>query len=97
MGICNSRLCGDNQSNSSDEAAVVRLNNNVITDDDVSHAGDAEVSDPCEVCLVSPRDAIALVPCGHRRFCASCVNKVREQGRGCPICRRPILMQMPLY
>jgi len=97
MGICNSRLCGDNQSDSADEAALVCLNN-VISDDDVSHAGDAEVSDPpCEVCLVSPRDKIALVPCGHWRFCASCATKVREQGRGCPICRRPIVMLLRLF
>ena len=40
----------------------------------------------CEVCLVAHRDPrIALVPCGHQRFCEQCANEVERQGRGCPI------------
>jgi len=35
--------------------------------------------DCCEVCLVAERDArIALVPCGHQRFCESCANEVLD-------------------
>ena len=42
----------------------------------------------CEVGLIAQRDErIALVPCGHRRFCETCANEVERQGRGCPICR----------
>jgi len=38
--------------------------------------------DCCEVCLVTERDArIALVPCGHQRFCESCANEVFHQGQ----------------
>ena len=45
-----------------------------------SNAGSAEsaVSDPdncCEVCLLQPR-GVALVPCGHARFCANCADTV---------------------
>jgi len=36
----------------------------------------------CEVCLIQPRDAQhALLPCGHQRFCASCVTQIQQQGR----------------
>jgi len=35
-------------------------------------------------------DSHALVPCGHQRFCESCVNEVHNEGRGYPICRTPI-------
>jgi len=42
-------------------------------------------SNDCEVCLIAQRDErIALVPCGHRRFCETCANEVERQGRGCP-------------
>jgi len=58
----------------------------------------AAVNDCCEVCLVAEHDArIALVPCGHQRFCESCANEVFRQGRGCPICRAGINMILQLY
>ena len=52
----------------------------------------------CEVCLIAQRDErIALVPCGHRRFCETCANEVERRGRGCPICRTAIQMIMRLF
>jgi len=33
-------------------------------------------SDCCEVCLLQPREGVALVPCGHSRFCGSCADTV---------------------
>ena len=42
-------------------------------------------SNDCEVCLVAHRDSrIALVPCGHQRFCEPGANKVEHQGRVVP-------------
>jgi len=35
-----------------------------------------EPADCCEVCLEAPREAIALVPRRHARFCESCANTV---------------------
>ena len=35
-----------------------------------------EPADCCEVCLVAPREGIALVPRRHARFCESCANRV---------------------
>jgi len=74
-------------------------------DDDTSNdagtpttvSADAAV-DFCELCLVAPRDTlIALVPCGHQRFCESCANEVHNQECGCPLCRTPINMLLRLY
>ena len=63
------------------------------SDDAADGTGDA-----CEVCLLQPRDTrVALVPCGHQRFCASCADDVHRQQRGCPICRGPIQMILRLY
>ena len=39
-----------------------------------------------EVCLIEQGDArLAFVPCGHQRFCASCVAHLEQQARGCPM------------
>ena len=57
-------------------------------------------SDPdncCEVCLLQPREGVALVPCGHARFCANCADTVAASDRGCPICRTRIRMVLRLY
>jgi len=40
---------------------------------------------------------IALVPCGHQRFCEPCANEVERQDRGCPICRTDIQMILRLF
>jgi len=42
----------------------------------------------CEMCMIEPR--FAMVPCGHQRFCSSCANRVRDEGRCCPIYRTDI-------
>ena len=39
-------------------------------------AADADACTTCEVCFVAPREGLALVPCGHARFCESCANHV---------------------
>ena len=37
--------------------------------------------DCCEVCLINRKDPrIALVPCGHQRFCESCAETVHQRG-----------------
>ena len=38
-------------------------------------SADVESQDLCEACLIAQRDTRqALVPCGHRRFCGSCIS-----------------------
>jgi len=52
-------------------------------------------TDNREVCLLAHRNPrIALVPCGHQRFCSACANRVRNEGRGCPLCRADITLIM---
>ena len=47
------------------------------------------ISDCCQVWLVAPRSAVALVPCGHAQFCTSCVDTLVNMAVDscCPICR----------
>jgi len=54
-------------------------------------------ADMCEVCLLAPRSGVALVPCGHSRFYASCADTVTALGNGCPLCRAPINMELRLF
>jgi len=39
----------------------------------------------CEVCLLQPRSAVALVPCGHSRFCDACADAVETFDSGCSL------------
>lgn len=65
---------------------------------DASVDPELSAADTCDVCLVAPREArVALVPCGHQRFCEPCATAVHAQGRGCPICRSDITMLLRLY
>ena len=47
----------------------------------------AASADCCQVCLVVPRSGVALVPCGHTSFCATCVDTLVQHDSTCPICR----------
>ena len=72
-------------------ALVHETNCDSNDDDDETNDGGEEVveaqtvddpqqNDVCEVCLVAPRDTrLALVPCGHQRFCPSCMEQVKRQ------------------
>ena len=64
-------------------------NSDAGDDDEVRNHNDSDqpqsaVSEPqsqdlCEVCLVQQRDTrLASVPCGHQRFCASCVAQLEQ-------------------
>ena len=73
---------------------------------DTTSSSAAQVSQPsapvatanlCEVCLVAARDGVALVPCGHARFCTACVDTLVAMSSGCPICRADIHMVMRVY
>ena len=42
-------------------------------------AATANETDNCEVCLVAQREPrLALVPCGHQRFCESCIRHLES-------------------
>ena len=71
------------------------------TDADTGNSAPADASsytsDRCEFCLLQPRAGVALVPCGHSRFCATCADTVASMDSGCPICRSPIRIVLRLY
>ena len=90
----------ENSNSENDEAdadnAAVGLSDATAAADNSPTDGDG--GDDCEVCLVAARDnSIALVPCGHRRFCSSCADEVYNRARGCPICRANITMILRLF
>jgi len=62
-----------------------------------STTSSSEVADCCEVCLLMPRTSVALVPCGHSRFCSTCADTVAAMGNGCPLCRSRIDMVVRVY
>jgi len=48
-----------------------------VTSEPATRASD----DCCEVCLINRKDPrIALVHCGHQRFCESCAETVHQRG-----------------
>jgi len=87
---------------------VVDNSSSDTADDDAvasdQHPSDADtapaesgVTGNCEVCLMQPRSGVALVPCGHARFCSPCANTLSAMGSGCPLCRTSIQVVMHLY
>ena len=77
------------------------------TDEDVASAtstltststsATSPATEMCQVWLLVPRDGVALVPCGHARFCSACADTVRVMGNGCPLCRTPIDMVLRVF
>ena len=58
----------------------------------------ANETDNCEVCLVAQREPrLVLVPCGHQRFCESCIRHLESIGSPCPICRADISIVFRLF
>ena len=62
------------------------VRNDSDSDQPQSAVSEPQSQDLCEVCLVQQRDTrLAFVPCGHQRFCSSCVAQLEQQARGCTI------------
>ena len=77
----------DDQGSADAGAATVAVN-----------ATDGSETDDCEVCLVAARQPrLALVPCGHQRFCEACIRHLEHVGSACPICRADITMVLRLF
>jgi len=62
-----------NEGRASDQSAVVDRPAATIAAATVNAAA---VSATCDVCLIAPRDGVALLPCGHSRFCMTCADTV---------------------
>ena len=62
------------------------VRNDSDSDQPQSAVNEPQSQDLCEVCLVQQRDTrLAFVPCGHQRFCSSCVAQLEQQARGYPM------------
>jgi len=68
-----------------------------VTSDNTTVTSAQSVGDTCVVCLMAPSDGIALVSCGHSRFCGACAATGATMDNGCPVCRTRIDMVMRLY
>jgi len=80
----------DENENHEEDSSV---NNDI--DQTSSSVGPSEL---CEVCLIDERDTQqALVSCGHQRFCGSCVTKIKQENRGCRMCRALGTMILSLF
>jgi len=59
-----------------DALQVTSTNSDTENTEDTTHSTATSTvtvaADMCDVCLLVPRAAVALVPCRHRRFCAPC-------------------------
>lgn len=91
-------LTGDNEENTDEEQVMQpAIDDGMHSDRPPSPPEATPVEDGCEVCLVAPRDGVALVPCGHARFCTTCADTVLAMSGQCPICRCQIEMVMRLF
>ena len=50
---------------------------------------DGEECEECVLCMDAPRE-YALVPCGHRCICATCIVRHRTELAACPLCKAPV-------
>lgn len=73
-----------------DDASSQR--NSAANPDNAAQSPGDDAVELCEVCLLAPRSGVALVPCGHSRFCVTCADTVAAMDSRCPICRTPISM-----
>ena len=83
----NNRPADDDNSNMIND--VTNSSSNGSTDD-----GDSNL---CQVCLLVPKSNVVLVPCGHARFCTSCVNQLEALNARCPMCRADIQSVINIY
>jgi len=85
--------CDDEQQQQQPDQATT-----AVTSDNTTVTSAQSVGDTCLVCLMALRDYVALVPCGHSRFCGACTaTTVATMDNGCPVCRTRIDMVLRLY
>jgi hypothetical protein len=80
-----------------DEGRVVKYSNPVaLAAYKCAISESANVAPVCMICLDGPK-VIALLPCGHKAYCAECfIDPILSQGN-CPYCRTPITGTVRLF
>jgi len=59
--------------------------------------GEIDDANACAVCRVNNRENVALVPCGHARFCRPCADTLHQGDMHCPLCRATIISVMAIF
>ena len=87
----------DDDETGDDGNSQVTMNNSAAVSNQTQQHSDAT---PATV-PAEPQDCedsrVALVPCGHARFCLACANTVTNLGQSCPICRSTIHMVLRIF
>lgn len=86
----------DNESSEVDQSDQPTASSSSVNSEQVSVSSEPQPL-TCEVCLIEPQDPVALVPCGHTRFCRRCADELTRLGHRCPICRADISMVLQLF
>lgn len=77
---------------------TISYNPSASDEDHVANDDDAANDDNvCDVCRINNRVDIALVPCGHARFCRPCADTLVQRNLHCPLCRSNITTVMPIF
>ena len=77
VGAHNAALKPRQDASTSDEEDADELPSTTAATATTSQATPAADDNCCEVCLIGQRDGVALVPCGHARFCSACQHGQR--------------------
>lgn len=60
-----------------------------ISEDSISPELSESEYNICIICMDAPSE-IAMIPCGHKKFCPNCAHKIKESTKTCPYCRQII-------
>ncbi|GMR56956.1 hypothetical protein PMAYCL1PPCAC_27151, partial [Pristionchus mayeri] len=52
--------------------------------------------DDCAICMEAEVNAV-IYRCGHMCACYDCAMKIKREGQGCPICRKPMIDVIKTY
>ena len=70
-------------------ADVTKLDDQQLGDLQEAIIKEKKKRNTCVICLENPIQ-ITFIPCGHRKTCKECCEKLSETGASCPICRQTI-------
>jgi hypothetical protein len=52
----------------------------------------------CEICYDQPIGSFVITPCGHRRFCDTCISILKtNQNNTCPLCKTVVHSYVKIY
>lgn len=71
-----------------------------VNEEEIKHAQNeskpAEPGKECVICIERPCE-MALIPCGHKKFCIVCTDQLLQKKDKCPLCRSTIREAIKIY